>query len=277
MPGIVIDRADDRPYGPTQTDYEYDKSVIEQMEKTPPVRFSHLRAYGRSPMHGHAARMNDDGKSTRDMERGTAVHAILFGNKKVCGYPGSQRRGKDFEAFALEHPDHEILTMSEYDKANRMADAVRACELARPYLQGVPEATLLFRWMGLDCRATPDIRGTDFVTELKTSSSSDPQRFIWHARRMAYHAQLRFQEYACEANRMKVRDHWIVCVESEPPHPVTVFHLEPDARDEAEKLLSLWGERMKACESSGQFPPYVQSVVPLAWPKNEEFVFAEEE
>src|SRR5688572_29258437 len=103
------------------------------------------------------------------MERGTAVHAILFGTKEVCGYPGPQRRGKEYQAFATERPDTEILTMAEYDKARRMVDAVLKCKLAEPVLKGVHEQTLMFRWMGLDCRATPDVRGPDYVTELKTA------------------------------------------------------------------------------------------------------------
>lgn len=240
-----------------------------------PVRFSHLRAYGRSPMHGLHARTVDSDPS-RDMERGTAVHALVFGTRKVLGYPGAQRRGKEYDAFVAEHPDCEILTMAEYEKAQRMAEAIRSSEVAAPYLQGTAERTLMFRWMGLQCRATPDVRGEDFVTELKSSSSADPSRFLWHARRMAYHAQLRFQEYGCQASGIRIRDQWIVCVESEAPHPVTVFHVEPEAREEGEKLLALWGERLKACEEAGTFPPYVQSVVPLVWPKDDELVFGDE-
>lgn len=204
------------------------------------------------------------------------MHALLFGNKKVCGYPGYSRRGREYEAFVAKHEGAVILTLAEYEKAQRMAEAVRACELARPLLEGVHETTLNFRWMGLDCRATPDVRGPDYVTELKTSSSSDPSKFVWHARRMAYHAQLRFQEYACEKNLMRIRDHWIVCIESHPPHPVTVFHLEPEAREEGERLLTLWAERLKNCEASGSYPPYVDCIVPLVWPKDEGFDFLEE-
>jgi hypothetical protein len=219
-------------------------------------------------MHGHHARTSD-GEETSAMERGTAVHAILFGTRKVIGYPGTQRRGKEYEAFAAARPDHVILTMSEYDKARRMVDAVVRCELAGPLLKGVHEETLRFRWMGMECRATPDNRGAGFVTELKTSASSDPSKFIWHARRMHYHAQLRFQEYACEKHGHSIANHWIVCVEAEEPHPVTVFHLEPEAREEGERLLMLWAERMKNCESSGTYPPYTDAPVPLVWPKDD--------
>lgn len=233
-----------------------------------PVRFSHLRAYGRSAAHGQHARLQD-GEETYAMERGTAVHAILFGTKKVIGYPGATRRGKEYDAFAAQHSDHVILTLAEYEKAKRMADAVSACKLAEPFLKGVSEETLLFRWMGLECRATPDVRGLDFLTELKTSASADPMKFVWHARRMHYHAQLRFQEFGCEKHHYNMRDHWIVCVESDEPHPVTVFHLEPEAREEGERLLMLWAERLKNSEASKVYPPYVDCIVPLVWPKDD--------
>ena len=242
-----------------------------------PVRFSHLRAYGRSAAHGKHARLATKDDPTYAMERGTATHAILFGNKQVCAYPGAVRRGKEWDAFAAAHSEHVILTKAEYDKANRMADAVRACKLAEPVLNGIREDTLHFKWMGLTCRSTPDVRGPDFVTELKTASSSDPAKFLWHARRMHYHAQVRFEQYACEAMTVRIRDHWIVCVESEAPHPVTVFHVEPEALDEGDRLLMLLAERLKNCEASEAYPPYVECIVPLLWPKDEAFEFSEEE
>lgn len=209
------------------------------------------------------------------MERGSAVHALLFKTKPVINYPGAVRRGKEYEAFVASHPEHLILTSTEYDKALRMAQAVNDCKVAAPYLRGIYEETLLFRWMGLDCRVTPDVRGLDFLTELKSSSNSDPMKFLWHARRMCYHAQMRFQGYGCEKHRYQIRDHFIVCVESEAPHPVTVFHVEPEALEEGEKLLTLWAERLKNCEASQHYPPYVDCVVPLVWPKEDEFMFEE--
>jgi hypothetical protein len=242
------------------------------------IRFSHLRAFGRSAMHGQHALANEQ-EQTAAMQRGTAVHAILFGTRKVCGYPGSQRRGKEYEAFAADHADSEILTMAEYEKARRMADAVRKCSVAEPLLHGAFEETLLFRWNGLDCRATPDVRGIDFLTELKTSATADPVQFPWRALRMHYHAQMRMQAIACEVTgTCKPLDHYIVCVEASEPFPVQVFRIDEKALLAGEKLLTLWAERLKNAVASDSYPAYSSCIMPIDLPDEEaQLVFSEEE
>lgn len=246
----------------------------------PEIRFSHLRAFGRSAAHGqHALKVEQ--KATSAMQRGTAVHALLFGTRKVSGYDGV-RRGKAYDAVVEANPDTEILTLAEYDKSRRMVDAINNCQLAAPFLKGETEHTIKFRWHNLDCRATPDVRGDDFVTELKTSKSADPAKFLWHARRMHYHAQLRFQQFGSEHPTMvqesrKIRDHYIVCVESDAPYPVTVFHVEPEAILEGEQLLTLWVERLKNSASSNFYPPYTDCIMPLIWPKDDVIEFGDDE
>ena len=242
---------------------------------TLPVRFSHLRAYGRSALHGQHARLVEM-DPTYAMQRGTAVHALLLGGRKVCGYPGKVRNGKQYDAFVAEHADCEILTSAEYEKACRMADAVRASELAMSVLQGDVEQTLRFRWMGLDCRATPDVRGPNYLTELKCSASSDPVRFPWHALRMHYHAQMRMQQIACGSEPDGL-ECFVVCVEDKAPYPVTVFRMEPRALEAGGKLLVLWAERLKNSEASQNWPGYVQCIAPIDVPDEEtELIFGEE-
>lgn len=242
----------------------------------PQVRFSHLRAYGRSPMHGKLARERDMAPSAA-MQIGSAVHALVLDTQKVVGYPGAVRRGKEYDTFVSQNPNSLILTMADYDKARAMADAVLDSEVARPYLQGAVEERLEFSFNYLRCRATPDIRGTKFITELKTASSSDPQRFHWHALRMHYHAQMAMQLTACDdCGHDQVDDCYVVCVESAEPYPVTVFKFTVRALDAGYKLLMLWGERLKNCELSKQYPPYSQAVVELDVPDEEaELVFGD--
>ncbi len=242
-----------------------------------PVRFSMLKAYGRSPMHGQFARTQDSLQTTA-MQRGTAVHALVFGNREVVGYPGAQRRGKEYEAFAEQHPNAEILTMAEYQKAQDMAEAINANVLAKPLLQGINETTLLFDHMGMKCRATPDVRGLDYITELKTSSTVDPQRFLWHALRMQYHSQLWWYGMAAQICGFPVQRFYIVACEASAPYPVTVFEIQPRALDQAARTVALWFERLKISEASMQFPPYSQSVVPLDIPDDDvDLIFPEDE
>jgi hypothetical protein len=238
-----------------------------------PVRFSHLRAYGRSGVHGYQARFSPEAQATYAMQRGTAVHALLFDTRKVLGYHGATRRGKEYDAFVEANPETEILTMTEYDKARGMVEALRASEVAKPYLQGVTEQTILFRWMGEDCRSTPDVRGADFVTELKTCPVSEPTRFNWHALKMSYHAQMRFEAIAAG-----VKQCYLVAVEVTPPYPVTTFKLTDRALEQGEKLLMLWMERLRGCEQSQQWMPYCSSVVDLDVPEDAvELTYGDEE
>jgi hypothetical protein len=237
-----------------------------------PIRFSHLRAYGRSGAHGKHARAGGSDE-TAAMEKGTAVHALIFGNRKVIGYPGTVRRGKEFDAFAAEHVDAEILTMTAYDESRRIADAVLSSELAAPLLKGVVEQTIRFTWMGEQCRSTPDVRGSTFLTELKTTQSADPERFFWHSLRYHYHAQMRMQQIACMAKL----DCYVVAIESSAPYPVTVLRFTDRALEQGEKLLMLWMERLRNCEQSRHWSPYVDSIVDLDVPEDEpELVFTGE-
>ena len=235
-----------------------------------PFRFSHFRAYGRSGAHGQHARQQEL-DPTYAMERGSAVHGLVTGTRKVVGYPGAVRRGKEYEAFAAQHAGSIILTGAEYDKASGMAEAVLSSQVAKPYLQGAAEQTLYFRWMGLNCRATPDINAANHLTELKTSASAEPVKFTYHALRMAYHAQMRLQQIACEADKPC----FIVCVEASEPYPVTVFEIDRRTLEIGEKLLVLWAERAKSCEASESYPPYTTSVFPLVAPEDVTFEYEE--
>lgn len=239
-----------------------------------PVRFSHLRAYGKSAAHGLHARTATEEEETYAMERGTAVHALLFKTQRVVGYPGSVRRGKEWEKFAQDNADAAIVTNKEYIKAQRMAECVWRHPRAMELLTGESEQTIWFEWMGKRCRATPDVRGARHLTELKTSASVDPGPFVWHALRMHYHAQLAFQRIACMVTGINaIKDCYIVAVEATEPHPVTILHLTDKSLQQGDKLCRLWMERLVNCEASGAWPGYVESDVELDTPDETELEY----
>lgn len=258
-----------------------------------PVRFHHLRAVGRSPAHARLVLRGEEGESTREMQRGTAVHAILFETKRVIRYTVEDakayggkpegkkvsRQGKAWEAFEAANIDAEILGGEEYEKAHRMADAVRADKLAMSVLGGTRERTILWDHLGRRCRATPDAAEYDsHVTELKTSSTSDPVRFTSHALRMHYHGQLAWQLDGVIASHLgRPSAAFVVAVESAPPFPVTTLRLTERALEKGRGLYHLWLERLLSCERANEWPSYAQSVVDLDVPEDAGYTFTDSE
>lgn len=208
------------------------------------------------------------------MERGTAVHAILFNTRHVVSYPGKVRRGKEYDQFVTDNEGSVILTNTEYRKAQRMAECVMRHPRAMELLKGDSEETLWFEWMGKRCRATPDVRALRWLTELKTSSTVDPGPFVWHALRMHYHAQMAFQRIGCmETGHNSIKDCYIVAVEASEPHPITILHLTDKSLQQGDKLCRLWMERLVNSEDSGAFPGYCESDVEFDTPDETELEY----
>jgi hypothetical protein len=231
------------------------------------VRFSRLKLLAKSPAHYLA---HPEGESTAK-EKGTAVHEVLLKGRAVVVWSKKNKAGKtaprtgdDFRDFASAHAGKLILLPSTYDPAMRAIEAVRANRRAMEALAGVREETLLFDMMGLECRSTPDTRAPTHFAELKTCRTSDPWRFRWQAKSLAYHAQMAFHAEAIRRNKLgDGATGYIVAVESAPPYPVTVFELTVKDFEKGEKKIRFWMERLKACISAQQWPPYAQDVVPL--------------
>ncbi len=241
------------------------------------VRFSRLKLMASSPAHYLA---HPQGESSA-LDKGTAVHSMLLRGARITFYPKKTKAGKaaprnggEWEAFKLANADAKIVTASEYEVCNRMVESVRANKYAMEVLTGIAEETILFDWLNLECRATPDVRdpGGAFVTELKTCQTSKPSRFSWQATQLCYHGQMAFHRAAMRKEKLG-RDPlgYVVAVESTVPYPVTVFKMTDRAWEKGEKQIRFWMEQLKSCLASNQWPPYAQSVVDLDVPDDDEF------
>ena len=263
-----------------------------------PIRFTYLKACGRSPAHAKHAMdldLRGDSESSEAMKRGTAVHAMLFGTARVMTKPEgapkkpskAQRGAKKpsaptlaaiewWDAFELETRGALVLSAGKYEAYNRMADAVRAQPMAMDlFTAGVVEETIRFDIGGRACRTTPDACGPDFVAELKTAKSSHPVDFMWQSKRMGYHAQHSWHRIGA-----KVKHAYTVAVEATAPYVVTVFKLDDADLDLGDRCVRLWFEQIRTCEQSNQWPGYAQSIVDLKYPESDDFAltgFADDE
>jgi hypothetical protein len=236
-----------------------------------PLRFGHLSKFARSPAHYLEARSRDaalaDGEQpqTPAMERGSAFHAVVTGTAAVVKYPGKTRAGKAWEQFQADNQGKLILTATAYDCVMGMAEAVWSDPLAAHLLNPpglVYEQTLRPQLHGWPCRATPDVRHPDYIVELKSSATTEPEQFQRLAGKMHYHAQLAFYLQACAAAGIPVRrDCYIIAVEATAPHPVVVHQLTEKAIDMGERAIRMWVERLRGCIAADYYPGYSQSVV----------------
>ena len=225
-----------------------------------PLRFSRLKLIGRSPAHYAAGTAVFDQTA---VDRGSAVHAALLGGKRVISAP-MVRRGKEWEAFKADNSDAIILTEAELYKASGMVRAVQANKEAMRVLDGVREKTLAWSIGGRPCVGTPDVYTDHLVTELKTTKCSEPRKFAWQARSLAYHAQVAwYRDGIMLGDNKRPADCYCVAVESAAPFPVTVFQFTPRMLEEGRKLYSAWLNQLKVCEDSDEWPGYTQGIVEL--------------
>jgi hypothetical protein len=227
-----------------------------------PVHFSDLKHMALSPAH-YRARLDGEKRDTPAMMRGRLVHGLALGGGYQCAIYEGERRGKAWSEFKAAHPGVDIVTGEEYSEAERVATAVRQHPIAGPLLVGELETHVEWEMLGRKCSSRLDVLGDGFITDLKTSASSEPGRFSRGALRMCYHAQLAFYADAASFVGKPPREAFLVAVEPEPPYAVTVLRATPRALEEGRKLCRLWMERLLACEAANEWPEYVQAIVDL--------------
>lgn len=242
-----------------------------------------------------------------DDRRGNSWDAFteLAAGRELLVYPG-ERRGKAYKEFVAAHPDARIFTQREHDDAaahvatletgrfyapedfvtwKELADAepiaraVQADELAVQYLAGRHQVALEWEMMGVRCATRGvDCVGAGWISDLKCTQTTQPDRYMWHARRMLWNAQLAFYVEACRQNGIDTsKGVLLVGVEATAPHPVTVLRLTPRALEDGEKCIHLWLEQLRACEATGAWPGYVQSVVDFDVEQDVELVGLEDD
>ena len=234
-----------------------------------PIHISRLKRIALSAAHYRAG---FTGEESYAMERGTATHTLVFETGRIHAWPeGKQRRGKEYDAFVADHPRDQVLTYSEGQKALAMAEAVRRCPEAMRLLDGQRETLREWSIGKRACAGTPDVVGRDYVTELKTCATSHPDRFMWQAMKLGYHAQLAwYMDGLMLAGQAGVELGYIVAVESTAPFPVTVFQLTARAIEQGRRMYRTWWERLMVCEETNEWPPYAQGVVALDVPDDDQ-------
>jgi hypothetical protein len=229
--------------------------------------WSTLKHMGVSPLHYKHARENPT-EDTVTLACGRGIHTALLEPEKFDDeyviFPGKTRRGKEWDAFKIEHANRTILKAAERDRVLAAADAVRKHPDVQAFMRnGVAEQSV--KWVdeesGLTCKSRIDWLG-EVLFDLKSTSEVDQRKFGNLAARMLYHGQVGMYSDGA-AHRGPV---YLVAVEAEAPHDVAVFRVTDDALFTGRELYRDLLKKVAACNTSGVWPGRFPGVVDLELP-----------
>jgi len=233
------------------------------------LHWSKLRFMRQSPAHyHHFSRVPFT--MTPAMRLGWLAHAVILGTDEPPVVWEGHRRGKDWTAFKEQHDPDRIVTASEMATAEAIAVAVLDNEEAAAVLEdGDRERSMEWEFAGRACAGRMDVAGRG-LTELKITDS-DPAKFPWHARKMAWHGQMAwYGEGARLAYGVEFDRYSVVAVEPKPPHAVCVYDLSERTVEEGTRLWRSLFDQLLVCESSDAWPGYSQTILPWDVPEDDD-------
>lgn len=240
------------------------------------VNWSLLRELRKSPKHYHH-RATEPREDADVLRLGRAAHAAVFEPERFTVdytvWTEGRRAGKawdQFETAALAR-GVTVLTAAQYEKACRIRNAVNAHPVAAAYLRSAGEAERTITWTDPKtkraCKARLDWVTQQSIVDLKTSRSIVERQFATAVATYGYHCQLAFYRAGWKAVTGQELAAILIAVESEPPHDVAVFRLDDDALTAGAEEVAELLDKLKDCESAGQFPGRYPREVELQLPR----------
>jgi hypothetical protein len=201
------------------------------------------------------------------LRRGRATHtAVLEPRRFLADYvlwEGKRRAGKEWEALKERAGDKTILTVEQYETANKIADAIHEHAIAGPLLaERTARRELTLRWRhartGLRCKARVDLLGSALV-DVKTTRNPDPRKFAADCARYGYALQMAFYADGVASVLGTMPPVKIIAAQSVEPFDVVVFALDEQTQrigsEQVEKAIDL----VAACIAANDWPGIASS------------------
>lgn len=255
----------------------------EKYDRLDRVNWSTLKLLGKSPAHYRANQLERDDSDTDARKRGRATHLAVFEPERfrasyAC-WTGKVRRGKEWDAFAEENSDVEILTADMYQQCQEIGEAARKDAIAAKYLNGgrgelsvlweyvVPD-TNGFDGYRMDCKGRLDfVAQCGAIVDLKTTRDASPDGFGRECAKYEYHVQAAFYRDAYAAVTGQHLPYVLVAVEVNRPYVVQVYRVHDEilalGRERYRNLLA----RLNVCRKESRWPGYGEAELDLMLPR----------
>lgn len=207
---------------------------------------------------------------SEEMEFGTAVHTLVLGTGAPLvdtGYQKWQTNAAKERVAEIRAAGGVPMRPKDFDAAHTAAANVRAHETASRLLRGgVPELSAYARdpQSGVMLRARGDyVRFTDprtaLVDDLKTTSESGPDQFLWSVDKYGYHRQQAFYEFVFALLGIEIEFVFVVIC-NVAPFEVFVVDLPRRAVDLGERDNRRAIDRYAECVLTDTWPSHADGI-----------------
>ena len=274
-------------------EYVLDDEVYHDPSQTPGLDYSGMKHLLRSPAH-YRQYLSERPEPTKSMLFGRAVHtAILepdkFTEKYICmddsaiveklrangsKNPRTTNEYKEwYGKFQLDNLGKETLDEETHQRIQAMVDAAHTNAAAAGLLQAPGETEVSFTWVdestGVPLKARLDkLLTSGRIIDVKTCPDArldQFQRSIWQYRYdiqgAVYAAAIRRANKAATKQIMT-----FICIETDPPHCVAVYELDPVALEVGQMAMDRCIELYQDCTETGMWPGYDDAITPISLP-----------
>lgn len=231
-----------------------------------------LKIYAECPQKFIHTRCSEP-ESTDSMDLGTAVHCLVLTpenfDEEVRIAPHCDKRtkeGKETWAHFCESSAKLVITEAQYAIAVAIAAAVYAHpEASRLINQTGLEFEHSGFWddpgTGIQCKYRPDIRSSNWIADLKTTSDASTSGFSRSIAQYGYHVSAAHYLEGDRVLRGTEHNKFIfIAVETKPPFAVAVYVLGDIALKEGQRIRSKALDGIYNSNVSGEWPSYNDGV-----------------
>jgi hypothetical protein len=198
-------------------------------------------------------------KETDDMFLGTAVHARFLEPEEyaknylvMAPFKLSTRAGKEMKK------DYEETgkLLLKYDQGQIIEGLVKSLEdneLAKSYLVGEAELSHYSEYMGVKVKVRPDMKGDDFISDIKTCQDASPRAFKYEIYKRNYHVQAAFY---CTVLGYTMDQFKFIAMQKSYPFDVTVHTLSEQMQEEGFEAMQSAILKWKKYLDTGEVESY---------------------
>lgn len=212
------------------------------------------------------------GERTKALDFGKAFHLVAsqpeLAEELIVTSPFDSFRTKEAKAWKAEQLEAGRLILDGKDQArlDRMVGNLHTHPVWAGLFEGAKvEQTILFEFMGHECRARLDLMADGVILDLKSCLAPDPRAFQQAVRKFRYDVQAYWYKRAYEALGLPPPAFLFVAVGKSAPHSVAFYELSLDYMLKAERDVLRALEGIAAGNWRADWESGVNTLEPASW------------